>query len=59
LYYGGINVRPINDVIRAHNATNARPGCQKKRLIPEAFIALATARVQINPITIVKKKGGK
>ena len=50
---------PINDVIKTQQATNASPGCQKKRLSPVRFNNQATPNAQTNPNTSVKKNGGK
>ena len=54
-----MTVRPISEVMSTHSDTNAKPGCQKNRLTPKVFSNFATPKVQTNPITIVKKNGGK
>ena len=54
-----MTIRPISDVTSTHSDTNARPGCQKNRLIPAMFSNFATPKVQTNPNTTVKKNGGK
>ena len=54
-----MTVSPMSDVTSTHSDTNASPGCQKNRLTPARFNNFATPNVQTNPITTVKKNGGK
>jgi hypothetical protein len=54
-----MTVSPISDVMSTQSATNASPGCQKKRLMPVRFSNLETPQAQTNPHTTVKKNGAK